>query len=83
MDGGQMETPVRLQARPGQEGRCASAAGLLSIARCHATSHNHGVTLIERWHGMSGLQVAVLMRSHGLTEPQAQLVAGLAWGAGQ
>lgn len=33
MGGGQMETPARLQAQPGQDGRFATAAGTLSIAQ--------------------------------------------------
>jgi len=31
MSGGQMETPARLQAQPGQEGRFATAAGTCNI----------------------------------------------------
>ena len=33
MGGGQMETPARGQAQPGQDGRLATAAGTLNIAQ--------------------------------------------------
>jgi hypothetical protein len=33
MGGGQMETPVRGQAQPGQDGRLATAAGTFHIAQ--------------------------------------------------
>lgn len=32
---------------------------------------------------MKKLQVKLLMRLHGLTESQAQMLASLIWGAGQ
>ena len=32
---------------------------------------------------MTRLQIKLLMRLHGLTEAQAQVVAALVWGAGQ
>jgi len=35
MCGGKMETPVRLQAQPGQEGRLATAAGIFTITENH------------------------------------------------
>lgn len=50
MSGGQMKTPARGQAQPGQEGRLATAAGFLKVAqstlerqayRLHLT---HGLT---------------------------------------
>jgi hypothetical protein len=40
--GGQMETPARGQAQPGQDGRYAIAAGIPEIARATATRQNHG-----------------------------------------
>jgi len=33
MGGGQMETPARLQAQPGQEGRFATAAGTCNLTQ--------------------------------------------------
>jgi len=33
MSGGQMETPARLQAQPGQEGRFATAAGTCNLTQ--------------------------------------------------
>lgn len=32
---------------------------------------------------MNRLQIALLMRAHGLTEAQANALAALIWGAGQ
>lgn len=37
-----METPVRGQAQPGQDGRYATAAGLPEIARAKASRQKHG-----------------------------------------
>lgn len=48
MGGGQMETPVRGQAQPGQEGRYATAAGLPKIAHEKTKRHNCGTTYIVR-----------------------------------
>lgn len=42
MGGGQMKTPARLHAQPGQEGRYAIAAGLSKLARCCAKRHQSG-----------------------------------------
>jgi hypothetical protein len=44
--GGQMETPARRAATPGQEGRSAIAAGTLDIAQSEARRKNSG-TLYE------------------------------------
>ncbi len=42
MGGGQMKTPARLQAQPGQDGRLASAAGIPKIAHLEAMAKGAG-----------------------------------------
>ena len=42
MGGGQMKTPARWQAQPGQEGRFATAASTLEIAQSKAKRHHGG-----------------------------------------
>ena len=43
MSGGQMETPARGQAQPGQDGRLATAAGIQSIAKGTARAKAGGL----------------------------------------
>lgn len=42
MGGGQMETPARRVAQPGQKSRCENAAGKPEIARAKASRQKHG-----------------------------------------
>jgi hypothetical protein len=43
MGGGQMETPARGQAQPGQDGRFANAAGILNIAQAERHAKRAGL----------------------------------------
>ena len=59
MSGGQMETPARLHARPGQEGRYATAAGLLDVSRRKAKRHNLGAAYIVTPSAGKAFRIAV------------------------
>ncbi len=68
MGGGQMETPARGQAQPGQESHKANAAGRLSLS------------YEGRDRNVFAQRIARLRAHFGLTPRQAALVARMAWG---
>jgi hypothetical protein len=47
MDGGQMETPARLEPQPGQDGRFATAAGTCKLAQGKARAKRAGLYHIQ------------------------------------
>ncbi len=55
--------------------------GDLLGASCTLCAALGRVAMLERGCGMSRLQLAFLMRAHGLTEAQTHALAALIWGA--
>lgn len=71
-----------LEQEPGRENRHENAAGIPKIAQQKRKRHN-GDTPYCIGAGVTRLQVAFLMRVHGLTEAQANALAVLVWEGAQ